>query len=174
MSEKVRYTDDAPKRDAREKKDSVKIDMNPMVDLAFLLLTFFMLTTTFTLPQTMELVMPAKPKESDLEKEQPVKESKTLSIVLSDEDRIFWFRGITDPDIQETDYSHSGLRKLLLEKSKSIPGLIVLIKPDEKSNYRNLVDVLDEMSITNMQRYAIVDITDDDKQLVSSYLDSNE
>ncbi|HEX8059730.1 MAG TPA: biopolymer transporter ExbD, partial [Cyclobacteriaceae bacterium] len=82
----------------RSKKSSTKIDMTPMVDLAFLLLTFFMLTTTFNKPQTMEIIMPEKPKE---EEDQPlVNEKKVLTLLLSKDDKIYWYIGITDPTVE--------------------------------------------------------------------------
>ncbi|NNC83332.1 MAG: biopolymer transporter ExbD [Flavobacteriales bacterium] len=159
-------TEEVHSRDQRVKKKDVEIDMNPMVDLAFLLLTFFMLTTTFATPQAMEIVMPVKPDEEAVEKEQAVKESKTLTIILHDEDEIYWYQGITDPEIEKTDYSPEGIRDLLIKKDQEIEDIVVLIKPSEASTYKNLVDILDEMHITAIQRYAIVDITDDDLALI--------
>lgn len=148
----------------RSKKASTKIDMTPMVDLAFLLLTFFMLTTTFNKPQTMEITMPEKPKAED--KLPEVNEKKVVTLILGADDKIYWYHGITDPDVKVTDFSANGIRKVLLTQSAQIPGLIILIKPSEESRYKNMVDILDEMNITNMQRYALVKITDEDKNLV--------
>jgi biopolymer transport protein ExbD len=148
----------------RSKKSSTKIDMTPMVDLAFLLLTFFMLTTTFNKPQTMEITMPEKPKAED--KLPEVNEKKVVTVILGANDKIYWYHGITDPKVEVTDFSANGIRKILLAQSSQIPGMILLIKPSEESRYKNMVDILDEMNITNMQRYALVKITDADKELV--------
>jgi biopolymer transport protein ExbD len=148
----------------RAKKMSTKIDMTPMVDLAFLLLTFFMLTTTFSKPQTMEITMPEKPKEED--KLPEVNEKKVVTVILGANDKIYWYRGITDPKVEVTDFSANGIRKVLLKQIAEIPGMILLIKPGDDSRYKNMVDILDEMNITNMQRYALVKITDTDKELV--------
>lgn len=148
----------------RAKKSSTRIDMTPMVDLAFLLLTFFMLTTTFSKPQTMEITMPEKPKEED--KLPEVNEKKVVTLILGANDKIYWYRGITDPKLEVTDFSANGIRKVLLKQTAEIPGMILLIKPSEESRYKNMVDILDEMNITNMQRYALVKITDTDKELV--------
>ena len=161
------FKEEVQSRDTRKKRLNIEIDMNPMVDLAFLLLTFFMLTTTFNTPQAMEIVMPAKADERDVVKEQPVKESRTLSIILGANDRIHWFRGITDPDVQTTDYSTDGVRSILLEKNEEINDIVVLIKPTENSNYKNLVDILDEMSVTDIKRYAIVDVLETDRALIA-------
>lgn len=148
----------------RAKKASTKIDMTPMVDLAFLLLTFFMLTTTFNKPQTMQLTMPEKPKGD--EKLPEVNEKKVVTLILGANDKLYWYHGITDPKIELTDYSKNGIRKVLLQKNSEIPGMIILIKPAKESRYKNVVDILDEMNITNMQRFAMVKITPTDEELV--------
>ena len=148
----------------RAKKMSTKIDMTPMVDLAFLLLTFFMLTTTFNKPQTMELTMPEKEKEGD--KPPEVNEKKVVTLILGAQDKIYWYQGITDPKIELTNFSKDGIRKILTTKDKEIPGMIILIKPSKESKYKNLVDILDEMTITSMKRFALVKITSTDDELV--------
>ena len=146
----------------RSKKTSTRIDMTPMVDLAFLLLTFFVMTTTLNKPQTMEITMP----EED-EKEPPkVNEKHVLTLVMGRNDKIYWYIGITDPEVKVTNFSHNGIRKLLLEKKRDIPKLIVLIKSLDESKYKNMVDILDEMNINSIQRYAIVDVTPVDKELI--------
>ena len=151
---------------SRPKKHSTKIDMTPMVDLAFLLLTFFMLTNTFNKPQTMEINMPAKPKDNKME--QAVKESKAMTIILGEKNKIYWYMGITDPKLELTNFSKDGIRKILLEKNNEVKDLIVLIKPEDKTKYKNVVDILDEMQITNIARYALVDITPQDLDLIKA------
>ncbi len=148
----------------RVKKASTKIDMTPMVDLAFLLLTFFILTTTLNKPQTMELTMPEKPKGE--EKPPEVNEKKVVTLILGANDKIYWYLGITDPKIELSNFSKDGIRKVLLQKSSEIPGMIVLIKPGKESRYKNMVDILDEMNITNMKRFAMVKITPIDEELI--------
>lgn len=148
----------------RSKKTSTRIDMTPMVDLAFLLLTFFILTTTLSKPQTMEITMPEKPKPDD--KPPEVNEKHVLTLVLGENDKVFWYVGITNPDVKRADFSKDGIRKVLLQKKSEIRDMIVLIKALDESKYRNMVDILDEMSISNIQRYAIVDVTSVDKELV--------
>src|SRR6476661_4912349 len=109
----------------RAKKMSTKIDMTPMVDLAFLLLTFFMLTTTFTKPQTMEITIPEKPKD---EQSAPlVNERRVMTLILGEDDKIFWFIGISEPKIKKTDFSKNGIRLLLEQYNKQIKDLVVLI-----------------------------------------------
>lgn len=155
----------------RSKKMSTRIDLTPMVDLGFLLITFFMLTTTLSKPQTMEINMPVKPKDDT--EEQAVKESQTLTLILSKNNRIYYYMGITDPKVEYTNFSANGVRKILTEKDKELraqgkDGLIVLIKADDESKYKNLVDILDEMKITNIKRYAIVDITSVELDLIKN------
>ena len=148
----------------RVKKASTKIDMTPMVDLAFLLLTFFILTTTLNKPQTMELTMPEKPKAED--KVPEVNEKKVVTLILGPQDKVYWYVGITDPKIELTDFSKDGIRKVLTQKNSEIPGMIILIKPGKDSKYKNMVDILDEMNITEMKRFAMVKITTVDEELV--------
>lgn len=174
----------------RAKKSSTKIDMTPMVDLAFLLLTFFMLTTTFSKPKTLEINMPADPKDQKID----VKITNALTILLSD-DKVYWYYNeLKDQQLKETKLSKDGLRKLLLDRNawtiteldkaekelkaqnlkpdtlnarykrrrseilKKNASLTVLLKADDKADYKNVVDVLDELQITDVGKYAIVDI----------------
>lgn len=135
-----------------------------MVDLAFLLLTFFMLTTTFNKPQTMEITMPDKPKPDDVQPE--VNEKRVLTLILGEGDKIYWYKGITDPKLEVTNFSADGIRKVLYAQNSQTKDMIILIKALEKSKYKNMVDILDEMNITEMKRYAIVKVTDTDEELV--------
>ena len=149
-----------------------------MVDLGFLLITFFMLTTTLSKPQIMALVMPDKDvKIDDLE---PVKEGKVLTLILGADDKVYWYEGITDAKLDSTDYSAEGLRKVILNKMDKVQGVYgqntyndiktkeekkgsfinVIIKPTKDSRYKNLVDALDEMSITKVRYYVILDVSE--------------
>jgi len=158
---KVHRSDDKEKKAA---KREVNVDMNPMVDLAFLLLTFFMLATTFNKPQAMELVVPAKPKESDIEKETPVKESKTYSLVLLEE-KAYWYRGITDPSAEEISLDQDGIEAALRAAQEATEGMIVLIKPLETADYEDLVMVFDALNNVEAERYALSEPTDFDIKL---------
>lgn len=149
----------------RAKKQSTKIDMTPMVDLAFLLLTFFILTTTFLKPTIISLTMP-EPVE-DPGRLPLLNEKNAFSVVLAEHNKIYWWIGLEAP-ASPTNYSKDGIRKILLEKSKANPDLMVLIKPMDKSRYENMVDILDEVAIVNITRYAIVEFTEEDKVKVAS------
>lgn len=156
----------------RSKKANARVDMTPMVDLMFLLITFFMLTTTLAKPQAMDIAMPDKDEKNDDKFE--VADNRTMTILLGEKNRVEWFLGLVDNPIsapQVDNYGKNGIRKAILEKSKVVKaksgkGLIVLIKPSDKSNYKNLVDILDEMKITNVSSYAIVDISDPEIELL--------
>jgi biopolymer transport protein ExbD len=163
----------------RSKKMSTRIDFTPMVDLGFLLITFFMLTTTLAKPNIMSLIMPEKKdiKEDDLE---PIKESKVLTLLLGGNDKVYWYEGITDPKLDSADYSAEGLRKVILDKMDKVKSqfgeeeyedfktkekkkgsyLTILIKPTENAVYKNLVDALDEMAITKTRYYVILDASE--------------
>lgn len=155
----------------RVKKQSTKTDMTPMVDLAFLLLTFFLLTTTFNKPKTMEVIMPDKVKDET--EQTKINEKDILNLILSEDDKIYWYIGLTPP-VNETNYSSTGVRKILLEQTRANPKMMVLIKPEDDSRYENMVNILDEMDITSINRYAIVEYTEDDKTIISQGLETAE
>lgn len=155
----------------RSKKQSTKIDMTPMVDLAFLLLTFFILTTTFNKPKTMEVTMPDKVKDET--EQTKINENDILNLVLAENDKIYWWIGLTPP-AEVTNYSKDGVRKVIMEHNKANPKMMVLIKPKDESKYENMVDILDEMDITATKRFAIVDFTEDDKKIIANQLDVEE
>ena len=112
----------------RAKKVSTHIDMTPMVDLAFLLLTFFMLTTTFSKPKAMDLTMPDKQKENEPPDSMVVKNA--ITFLLGDNDRIFWYYGEFKPETQleETDYSAKGLRDLLLKYNEEANDSVKILE----------------------------------------------
>lgn len=153
----------------RSKKVSTRVDLTPMVDLGFLLVTFFMLTTTFSKPQTMEINMPVKPKgEVVAEEQNAVKASKALTILVGESNKVFWYQGLpgdgNEPTL--TDYSQDGIRRVLLEKNATVKDLVVLIKPTNDACYKNVVDILDEMNISDIKRYALVDVTPEELEII--------
>jgi biopolymer transport protein ExbD len=155
----------------RAKKQSTKVDMTPMVDLAFLLLTFFILTSTFNKPKTMDVTMPDK--VTDEKDQTKINENDILNLVLAEDDKIYWWIGLTPP-AEITNYSTAGIRKVLNDHNKANPKLMVLIKPKDESRYNNMVDILDEMDITATKRFAIVDFTDDDKTIIAGEVGQEE
>jgi biopolymer transport protein ExbD len=185
----------------KPKKQSCRVDLTPMVDLGFLLITFFMLTTTLLKPNTMDLSVPSKDKVQE-DEQNKVKASQAITILLDKDNKLYYYFGTqengVDPELIETDYSSEGIRKMLIGKnldvmnqvnqlrqdkadrkikeeeynkklseykaSKTAP--IVVIKATDESTYANLVNILDEMQICNLARYAIVDITPYDHELI--------
>jgi biopolymer transport protein ExbD len=150
----------------RSKKMSTKIDMTPMVDLGFLLITFFMLTTTLAKPVTMQLNMPDK---TDTKETSPVKLSETLT-VCPDESKVYYYQGIPTEAgtvMQVTDYSDTGIRKVIADLKKKVgSNFTIVIKPTKKAKYRNMIDMLDECAITNNKRYALLEIDPDTEALI--------
>jgi biopolymer transport protein ExbD len=168
----------------KSKKMSTRVDLTPMVDLGFLLITFFMFTTTLAKPKTMEINMPNKEK-IDEKDQTKVKESTAMTILLSKEHRIYYYEGIGSdatkpPEVKVTYFrAKDGIRDAIIAKKKAVEALkqsgqlgatdqaTLLIKPDDNSTYDDLVNILDEMSINDVRVYAIVDITPVDKEFIT-------
>ncbi len=146
--------DKKKKKHKKMRRLGVRIDMTPMVDVAFLLLTFFMLTTSMKRPQTMEINLPPN---KDVKVE--VAQSNLLSLLINEEGKIYWNIG-TDP-LQTVDMK--GLRPLIMQKLQQNPKLITLIKIDRKGKYHYMVDVMDELNLANMTRFSIAPMLDVDK-----------
>jgi biopolymer transport protein ExbD len=171
----------------RSKKLSTRVDLTPMVDLAFLLITFFMLTTTLSKPQIMPVVMPEK-KLEDLEEFQATKESQVITLMLGANDKVYYYEGITDPKLDSTDYSAEGLRKVILDKkdrvrqlfpdkekkdektgdTKKISQMNVIIKPTKDARYKNIVDAFDEMKICSVALYVLLDISKQEEEFIAN------
>ncbi|RQP08967.1 MAG: biopolymer transporter ExbD [Chryseobacterium sp.] len=150
----------------RAKKHNTRVDMTPMVDLGFLLITFFMFTTTFSKPNVVDLKLPAKPKDNEVVKDAEIDNTNSLTLILGKDNRIFWHQldraSLNSPDkLNETTYDRDGIEKIIDDakrRAKNRDNFTVIIKPTEDSNYRNFVDVLDEMSITKTERYGVGEI----------------
>lgn len=158
---------------------STRIDMTPMVDLGFLLITFFMLATTMSKPTSMSAFFPDKGKEDGL----PIRGSGSLTIFLGSHDQVYYLDGIAPDDekasasLKTTD-GGMGLRNVIFaahrrasalegKRSDDHNALVIVIKPTAVSTYKNMVDVMDEMAITKSRRYALVDyLTDAEKRLL--------
>ncbi|MFZ4542960.1 MAG: ExbD/TolR family protein [Saprospiraceae bacterium] len=149
----------------KAKKMSTRIDMTPMVDLGFLLITFFVLVTTFSKPSAMDLAIPAKPDPNDNTPPPEVKESRVLQIALGEDNKLYWYRGVKDPKVEVIDFSQSSsvrpviqdIQQKIKQRWGTLDTMLVLIKPMKKSNYKNMVDILDELSINKVKYYALMD-----------------
>lgn len=150
----------------RSKKQNTRVDMTPMVDLGFLLITFFMFTTTFSKPNVMDLGLPAKPKPTDpIPEPTEVKLQNSISVIIGKDNRVFYHQqdqaGLDEQTLMETKYDRDGITKVIeqakagaIDKSK----FTVIIKPTDDAVYKNFVDILDEMAITKSDRYGVTDI----------------
>ena len=190
------------KKKGRAKKMSTRVDFTPMVDLGFLLITFFMLATTLSKPQTMEVALPSKEKVSEVDQTK-IKASRAVTILLGKDNKVYYYEGTRENDIDPvlvpTDFSPNGIRQFLIKKNYDVmlkvrelkaekdskklsekefekrkeeiigdkKAPIVIIKGTKESSYKSLIDVLDEMAICNIGRYAIIDIAPFDLELLS-------
>ncbi|WEK36176.1 MAG: biopolymer transporter ExbD [Candidatus Pseudobacter hemicellulosilyticus] len=140
------------------KKLSTRVDLTPMVDLGFLLITFFIFTTTMSQPTAMRLFLP---KDTDQKDDTKVKESGALSIMLGKDNVVFYYEGQLANDgsnFKSTNFKE--IREVIINKKKSTKAddFVVVIKPGPEATYKNTVDILDEMTINEVKRYAMVDI----------------
>jgi biopolymer transport protein ExbD len=162
----------------RAKKANAKVDLTAMVDLAFLLITFFMLTTTLSKPQSMSLGLPDKDDDPSKNKDIKVDENRTMTVLLGENNKLVYYMGLLATPIggpKEMAFGKDGIRKELLSRKVSVveytgnkdKGIIVIIKPSKKSKYKNLIDILDEMAITGVETYAIVpEFTPEEQKLL--------
>lgn len=157
----------------KSKKLSTRVDLTPMVDLGFLLITFFIFTTTMSQPTAMKLFLP---KDTDKPEEQnKAKESGALTILLGKDNHVFYYEGILNTENASANFKSAnfgsgddGIRNVILRKKLSTneKDFVVVIKPSDECEYKNVVDILDEMSINVVKRYALVDISDVEVQLI--------
>jgi biopolymer transport protein ExbD len=153
----------------KSKKLSTRVDLTPMVDLGFLLITFFIFTTTMSQPTAMRLFLP---KDTEKPEEQnKAKESGALTIMMSKDNNVYYYEGILSPDganFKSTNFKE--IRDVILNKKKSTDpkDFVVVIKPGKESTYKNVVNMLDEMQINVVKRYALVDIADAEAMLIAA------
>ena len=177
----------------KAKKLSTRVDMTPMVDLGFLLITFFIFTTTMSSPKALNLNMPKDTKnEEELNK---AKESGALTIMLGKDNGVYYYEGQLLPDGSNfKSASFATIRDEIINKKKEViknhvhdancpkiwaenkgdknscldRDFVVVIKPDQDATYKNTVDILDEMTINGVKRYAMIDITPQEYQVVQA------
>lgn len=95
-----------------------------------------------------------------------LKASQVITLILGEKDKIYWYQGIADAQVNVTNYSAEGIHQVLEEKKREISQMHVMIKPATKSRYKNLVDVLDEMKEMKTISYSLVAITPEDETLI--------
>jgi biopolymer transport protein ExbD len=183
----------------KAKKLSTRVDMTPMVDLGFLLITFFVFTATMSTPTTLDLNMPKD--VDDPNKKTEVKQSGVLSIMLGKGDQVYYYEGqleVTEGKNNFKQTTFKGIRDIIIAKKNEVKGrhqhndeicnperqsakkkgdpnwekacedvdFVIIIKPNEDATYKNTVDILDEMTINQVKRYAMVKVLEDEMNLI--------
>ena len=138
-----------------KRRVGIRIDMTPMVDVAFLLLIFFMVTTVFRTPQALEINLPP-----DKQAQQQIAESNLLQFRVLSEDKVYWKRGPkTDPWVRT---SVAGLKDVL-NPLKNNDKIVVLINIDREAKFNNMVSIIDQLDIVKLDRFSIIELSPKDK-----------
>ena len=135
-----------------KRRARIRIDMTPMVDVAFLLLIFFMVTTVFRRPQALEMTIPKE------KAEQEIPEQNVLQIRVTKDQALYWNIGFDTPTSAKPEDLHTIVGDL---KSKN-PALAAVIKIHREAPYHWMVDILDEITMGDLQRYSLAPFTEDD------------
>ncbi|GAB2817809.1 ExbD/TolR family protein [Ferruginibacter profundus] len=161
-----------PKHGKKLNKKSTRVDLTPMVDLGFLLLTFFVFTTSMAKPRAMNLVTPY---DKDSAKS-TICETCVLTVMLDKDDKIFYYEGMPGDNavVKETTFAPDGIRKVLLQKLKAVKeakgtanDMVLIIKPGSESAFKNFVDMADEVTINNIKHYFLDEINAEDEKLLA-------
>ena len=158
----------------KPKKNSTRVDLTPMVDLGFLLITFFVFTTTMAQPTAMAMNEPKDDPNNQLK----VKNSGVMTLLLGKADQVYYYYGeLTDPNKQFKSSNFKDIRQYIVSKKKATPigDLMYIIKADKDATYKNAVDILDEMTISAVPpgHYAEVDMSDVEAHLIKQTEDAN-
>ncbi|NOT37655.1 MAG: hypothetical protein HOP11_09800 [Saprospiraceae bacterium] len=149
------------------KTSNAKVDFTAMVDLGFLLITFFMLATNFSLDNKMMTIV--KPVDDSTFVGSSISVSRTISLLIGPNNKLYYYSlpdKITDYSnivYDSTDYSSQGLRQVIMNRQKLLKkkygttdSLYIMIKPLPNCRYVNFVNILDEIAITQIKGYCIV------------------
>jgi biopolymer transport protein ExbD len=148
----------------RSKKLSTKVDLTPMVDLGFLLITFFIFTTTMSKPTAMKMFLP-----DETGSPTPTKSSQALTLLLGRNDMVYYYEGESPEDPSKIYIANfKKIREIIIDKKHSLKSdkMVVLIKPQKESTYKNTVDALDEMTINDVKHFSVGDITMGEEKLM--------
>jgi biopolymer transport protein ExbD len=142
----------------RTKKANTKVDLTAMVDLAFLLITFFMLTTSLSKPIAMDI---AKPDQEDNEVRNELRASQTMTILLGEKDKVAWYMGEAK-DAKPVIESFAEVRRSLLKNKEDVlkntsRQIVVVVKPTDGATYKNFVDIMDELNIAAIKTAPAID-----------------
>jgi biopolymer transport protein ExbD len=154
-------------------KKSTRVDLTPMVDLGFLLITFFVFTTTMAKPKVMDIHVPLDSKITT-----EVCNSCVITVIPDEGNTIRYYEGMPEQDPQVKSISFTGpqLRDLLQKKKEAVRvargsagDMVLIIKPSVASSYKNFIDILDEVAITGVRHYFIDDVNEEDKRLLKKW-----
>ncbi len=147
------------KKRKKSRRLGIRIDMTPLVDVAFLLLTFFMLTTSMARPQTMEINLPPDDKVKV-----EIAESNLLTLRVNEKGEVFWNIGLDAP----VKIEFTKLRGFIREQGQAKPKLVTLVKIDPKAKYETMVNIMDELNQAEMLRFSIARMTEQDQTLIAN------
>lgn len=163
------------KSGGKQNKKPIKIDMTPMVDLNFLLLMFFMFTSSFTKPNVMDLGLPAK--DPITEPKNVIGDKNQITFIIGENNRIFYHQSnekdLTEAGLKETDYNGLNVSKIIsnaYEKAPKKEIFTIIVKPTDDANYKNFVDMMDNISISKKERYGISDIKPWEKKVYENVI----
>lgn len=164
------------KSKGKQNKKPIKIDMTPMVDLNFLLLMFFMFTSSFTKPNVMDLGLPGK-NENPYPPIYDIDYRNQITFIIGENNRIFYHQSnqedLTEADLKETDYNGLNVSKIIsnaYEKAPKKEIFTIIVKPTDDANYKNFVDMMDNISISKKERYGISDIKPWEKKVYENVI----
>ncbi|KFC20025.1 ExbD/TolR family protein [Chryseobacterium sp. FH1] len=150
-------------------KKAIHVDMTPMVDLGFLLITFFMFTTNFSKPNTINFSNTPK---NPTNIETHIDYRNSITFILGKDGRIFYYQAyknnLTDNSLKEVSFDRSQVAKTIESAKANAPkkeNFTVILKPADDSKYKTMIDMLDELTITKSERYGISDMSDKEKEL---------
>jgi biopolymer transport protein ExbD len=146
------------------KKLSTRVDLTPMCDLGFLLITFFIFTTTMSQPTAMQMFLPKDVKNP--EEQNKVKNSAVITLMLGKDDMIYYYEGDDPTKMQQTTFKK--VRDIIIDKKRRTDAkdFMVVLKPTQDATYKNTVNILDEMTIDEVKRYAMVDVSPTEYDLI--------
>lgn len=162
------------KSKGKQNKKLIKIDMTPMVDLNFLLLMFFMFTSSFSKPNVMDLGLPGK---SNHPPTTQIGDKNQITFIIGENNRIFYHQSnendLTEAGLKETNYSGVNVSKIISKAYENAPKkeiFTIIVKPTDDANYKNFVDMMDNISISKKERYGISDIKPWEKKVYENVI----
>jgi biopolymer transport protein ExbD len=150
-------------------KKSTKVDLTPMVDLGFLLITFFVFTTTMSMTTAMGMVTP----KDDTNDSTEIAASTVITVVPSANNKLYYYEGEAKGAVyKKTDYTANGLRAILAAKKKAVKATgkdaILIIKPTDSSSFKNLINIIDESNICMYKQYFLDKIDEKDERKIGN------